>query len=271
MNQTESLLLIDEICKEKNIDINYLSLGWIRELKKDGKICHIVRNSFDLNPASAYNILNDKYATYEVLKNNGVNTLEHYIIFNPCIEKRKEFIKNIEKEVDEIYTKIGKKEVVVKANSSSEGKEVYKVNSKREILVIINDIFSRNFESISICPFENIECEYRVIFLDNEILYVYKKIAKDWKHNLSNGASIITNLENDEVLEDVKKLALKAGHATNSRFASIDISKKINGEIFVMEINASVCMSKFIENVENGREIAKNIYTKAINKMFLNS
>lgn len=35
-----------------------------------------------------------------------------------------------------------------------------------------------------------------------------------------------------------------------------------------MEINGAVCMSKFIETVPNGRQIAKEIYEKAIDKMF---
>lgn len=49
MEASTSLKLIDEICKEKGIDEKILSFGWVRELKKDGKICHIVDEAFDLN------------------------------------------------------------------------------------------------------------------------------------------------------------------------------------------------------------------------------
>lgn len=268
MKQGENLYLIDEICKEKGIEESFLSLGWIRELRKDGKICHIVRNSFDLNPSSCYHIVNDKYATYEVLKHHNISVLTHYIIFNPNAEGRGEFAGNLPTEVDEIFKKINKEKVVVKANTSSEGKQVFIANSREEAINIIQDLFKEHFLSVSICPFEQIECEYRVVFLDNEILYVYKKIARDWKHNLADGAKADIHLENDEKLEEVKQLALKAGKVTNARFVSIDISKRINGEIFVMEINGAVCMSKFIETVPNGRQIAKEIYEKAIDKMF---
>ena len=61
---------------------------------------------------------------------------------------------------------------------------------------------------------------------------------------------------------------MRAGKVTNARFVTIDVSKRTNGEIFVMEINGAVCMSKFIETVENGREIGRKIYEKAIDKMF---
>lgn len=268
MKQGENLYLIDEICREKGIEESFLSFGWIRELRKDGKICHIVRNSFDLNPASCYHIVNDKYATYEVLKHHNISVLTHYMIFNPKAEGRGEFAGNLNNEVDEIFKKINQEKVVVKANTSSEGKQVFIATSEEEAVTIIKTLFKENFLSVSICPFEEIECEYRVVFLDNEILYVYKKIARDWKHNLADGAYAITDLKNDEKLEAVKELALKAGKAVNARFVTIDISKRVNGEIFVMEINGAVCMSKFIEMVPNGRQIAQEIYEKAIDKMF---
>lgn len=305
MKKTETLKLIDEICEEQGIEETFLSFGWIRELKKDGKIVHIVGNAFDLNPASSYDIVNDKYATYEVLANNNINVIKHFMIFNP--NGRAEFAKDLEIEVDNILSEINGK-AVVKANTSSEGKEVFLVNSKEETIHIIKELFKRNFLSVSICPYIEIEAEYRVIYLDGEILYVYKKekpyvigdgissirkltssfeenaidskldfnyipkekekVIINWKHNLYNGAKIETNLENDLKLEEVKDLARKAGQATNIKFATIDISKKADGDIFVMEINGSVCMSKFIEQAKNGKAIAKKIYEKAIAKMF---
>lgn len=35
-----------------------------------------------------------------------------------------------------------------------------------------------------------------------------------------------------------------------------------------MEINSGACMTKFIDHVTEGRDLAKKIYTKAINIMF---
>lgn len=265
MEASTSLKLIDEICKEKGIDEKILSFGFIRELKKNGKICHIVDEAFDLNPAGSFLIVNDKYACFEVLENNGVNSLKHYMIFNP--EGRMKNVPKIDEEVDKAIEKYGTK-LVVKANDSSEGQEVYLVNGRQEAISKIEDIFSRHFLSLSICPFEEIEAEYRVICLDGEILCLYKKIAKGWKHNLSQGAKIVVDVENDDKIDEVKDLALRAFKAVNARFVSVDISQKSNGEIFVMEINGSVCMNKFIENAPNGKEIAKKVYGKALDKMF---
>ena len=95
-----------------------------------------------------------------------------------------------------------------------------------------------------------------------------EEITISWKHNLSNGATPIVIDENDEYIEQIKKVALLAGKVMNIKFASIDIALTSNKKILVMEINGSVCMNKFSEVIPNGYEISKNIYKKAIHKMF---
>ena len=104
-----------------------------------------------------------------------------------------------------------------------------------------------------------------------DLKYVPKdkeEVVVSWKHNLSNGAEPIVIDEKDEFIEKVKKVALDAGNALNIEFASIDVAKTKNNEIFVMEVNGSVCMNKFTEIIPNGYNIAKEIYSKAIDKMF---
>ena len=151
----------------------------------------------------------------------------------------------------------------------------------------------------------------RIIYLDGEILYIYKKkkpyvtgdgkskvrelinkkfkqepvdlsrnlsfdyipqeneeVTISWKHNLSSGAEPIIVDETDEFLPEIRRVALAAGEAMNIKFASIDVALINNKEILVMEVNGSVCMNKFAEIIPNGYEIAKEIYAKAIDKMF---
>lgn len=307
MEISTHLKIIDEICREKNIEETLLSFGWIRELKKEGKICHLVRNAFDLNPAGATSIVNDKYATYEVLKENNVEILEHVMLFNPTT--RKEFAGNLEKQAEEILKKFDG-QVVIKSNNSCQGKDVFLLDNKQDIVNKTKELFCSGADGVSACPFVDIESEYRVIYLDGNIEYVYKKekpfvigngknkvkqlieknniklefcenldmdyIPKEnekfiisWKHNLSLGAKPKIILSDDIYVEKVKNIALKAGKVTNVKFASIDISQGVDGEIFVMEINGAVCMSKFAEEIPEGYEITKKIYSKAIDKMFM--
>ena len=75
--------LLDDICKEKNIEKMVLSYDWIIELNKDGQIHHIIDSAFDLNTANAHTIANDKFATYAILSENNIPTIEHRMIFSP--------------------------------------------------------------------------------------------------------------------------------------------------------------------------------------------
>lgn len=263
---TVAMKLIDEICKEKGIEERFLSFGWIRELEKDGKIKHIVRNDFDLNPAACKNIVNDKFATYEVLKVHNVPTLEYNVIFNPTT--RGEYPSDIENKLHEYFVKYNGK-IVLKQNNSSEGKGVFLFETEEEAVSRIKEIFEKD-DNVNVCPFEEIDYEYRAVFLDGEVLFMYrkKKAETGWKHNLANGATPEAVLEDDIDRKKVEEIAKSAGKAVGARFVTVDISKTVDGRLFVMEINGCVCMSRFAKSFPNGMQISKGIYEKAIDKMF---
>lgn len=261
-NNTIAMKIIDEICKERGIEEKFLSFGWIRELKKDGRIVHIVRNHFDLNPASCMDIVNDKYATYEVLKENNVPSLEYNIIFNT--RTRGDFSKNIEEEVHK-YFELYNQKLVLKTNNSSEGLGVFLFENEQELVAKVKELFFKEKEfNINVCPFENIEEEYRAVYLDGEVLFLYKKVKSQnsWKHNLANGAIPAEVIGEDKY--KILQIAKSAGKAVNARFVTVDISKTVDGRFFVMEINGSVCMSRFAKLFPDGEKITKSIYEKAI-------
>ena len=83
-------IIIQELCSEMNIKMERLSYNWVFQLSKNGKIRHITRNHFDINPQATGDIANDKYATYEVLKSQDVPVIEHTMIFNPA--RRNQYI-----------------------------------------------------------------------------------------------------------------------------------------------------------------------------------
>lgn len=94
-----------------------------------------------------------------------------------------------------------------------------------------------------------------------------EKVEISWKHNLSGGA-IPTILEKGELYQKIEKLAKQAGKAMNMNFTTIDIIHTTDDKLYVMEMNSGVCGSIFAEVVDNGYEIIKNIYRKAIEELF---
>lgn len=302
--------IIDEICKEKNIEQKMLSFDWIRELKKDNKIHHIIRYQFDLNSANAYHIANDKYATYTVLKENNIPMIEHVMLFSPNTRSAyydENYIQKVKQMLIETDNKL-----IIKANDSCQGRDVYCVNNEKSAKKVIEKMFKENKDSISLCPYVDIDFEYRVVVLDGEVLYLYKKrkpfvvgngkntirelidekYSKDieftfvktlnfdyipfeneeiiisWKHNLSGGAEPVVVDENEENIDKIKNIAINAAKAIGIKFATVDIACTTQKELTVVEINGSVCMNKFAELIPDGYNIAKNIYSKAIDKMF---
>jgi len=91
---------IEEICQEKGIELEVLSYGWIRKLTKNGKSGFIIGNKFGLNDEVSFLIARDKYATFEILKNNNIPVIEHKMIFSPTKRSQyydESFIKEAER------------------------------------------------------------------------------------------------------------------------------------------------------------------------------
>lgn len=303
--------ILDELCEEKGIKQEKISFGWIRKLTKNNESHSLVRYEFDLNSAVSYEIAKDKYATYAMLKNNSVPIIEHSVVFNP-VSRSEYFDENFRLILELNLRKYGK--LVIKANDSCKGKDVYVFENVLDGIAIIEKLFKEGNPLVDICPYIDIKYEYRAVYLDGEIIYLYKKqkpsvigdgvktleelikekeetvempieiipdlnlkyvpkeneqIIISWKHNLSSGAEAIKVDSSDENYDKIIELAIKAGKSIGIRFASVDVVlENETDELMIMEINGSVCMNKFSETVENGYEIAKEIYSKALDKMF---
>ena len=297
--------LVKEICKELDIKYTFLSKNWITKLEKNNQVRYLSGNKFDLNGHALGNIMDDKYATYEVLNNLNIPVCHHIIFYrennlNPfaidCHTK------------EDLLTCFNKynSNVVIKPNRGSMGLGVYHITNVNDLYEKTNLLFKDNY-SISMCPFYNIKNEYRVIILDNEIKLLFKKINPvvigdgkstlkellikfnkgyysnidipnvipkkdevypyDFKFNLSRGSIASTDIDNN-LKNEISKLALNVSKKVGITFASIDIIETNNHELLVMEINSGVTIDKVTKYIKNGRNIAKEIYKEALIKMF---
>ena len=200
--------MIQELCQEMNIKIENLSYGWIFKLSKDDKVRYIT-GKFDINKTASSKIACDKYGTFEVLKSQNIPVIKHTMLFNP--EERKEYIK--EDEIwDIVYKEFDKdKKIVVKPNYGYEGKGVFLCNTLEETKEAVNLLLNRN-TSISICPFYDIEKEYRAFYLNGKILLIYEK---EKPLVIGNGK--------DDVKTLVKKLNLPNNEVVKNNLKKIDL------------------------------------------------
>ena len=299
-------IIIKEICEEKGINYNLLSRDWITMLEYKGKTRFISGFQFGLNDHALGNIMDDKFALYEVLHTKNIPVAEHHILFkntnnNDYAEGYNTF--NLVKDFYNIH-----KLIVIKANTGSCGTNVYKIEKEEDIEPILNQLFEHN-HSISYCPYYDIKSEYRMIVIDGEIQLIYKKkkpvvigngkdtirdllisfnrhyfsdklndsiydrvlnygevYEYDWRFNLSRGASATTDIS-DEIRGKLIEIKNQITSELKIGFASIDIIET-DDSFYVLEINSGVMTENIIEIIDNGKEIVKSIYTKAIDKMF---
>lgn len=85
-----------------------------------------------------------------------------------------------------------------------------------------------------------------------------------WKHNLGQGSR--PRQIADALRERLTDLACRCAGVLNLRFASVDIVQ-VADQHLVLEVNSGIMMETFARTAPDGREIAKRIYAKAVEKM----
>lgn len=295
--------LIEEICKEENIDYKLISEDWVMVLTKDNITKCISGYRFSLNDHALGSVIDDKYAFYDLCKINNLPIIEHNILFN----SNSKLGNNTNNLIDK-YFKEYNNDVVIKPNMGTEGTDVYHIKNKQELNNIINKLFETNF-SISMCPFYKIEKEYRVVVLNNKVELIfeknkpvvigdgnksikdllielnpyyfnnkiladkYNKILKigevfeyDWRFNLSKGATAKL-VEDTTLYEKLSNFALNVCQKIGGNFLSVDIIK-CKDNLYLMEANSGVCINKVCNFIDKDLKITKEIYRKAILSMF---
>ena len=156
--------LLDAICQDLGYQLTFISDGWLKVIKKDDKIRYISGYRFDNNLYALGEVMNDKGMFHDVLKYMKIPVIDQKIIFHDYNK-------------DEIINYFNKQnqEIIIKGNTGCAGKEVFKVNKIDNLFKIIDNLLLKEY-SISLCPYYDIQNEYRVIVLNNEIKLIFGKI-----------------------------------------------------------------------------------------------
>ena len=296
--------IIEELCKEKGIEYDLVSNGWIFVLKKDNKTKSIFGYKFDLNGYNAGTICDDKYATSELCKLLNIPVVDETIFYKPTNKKSYAKDGNTYESLLK-YFNDKDQDIVLKITKGTCGKDVYHIEDEAILEKVYNEIF-QDADTVCASPYYNVENEYRAIILNGEIKLMYKKVRPvvvgdghstiaellkefnpyyfrnyendivlkegeeykyGWKFNLAAGS--LPSFEIDEnIREDVSEIVLNTARQLNMNFCSVDVIKcKEEGKYYVMELNTGVMMNRFIKEIPDGYNIAKQIYSDAIDEM----
>ena len=258
--------LINEICTEQNIQVEYLSYDYILRLTKDGKPRHIFGPYWDINSASADRLACDKAGCYTILKSCGIPAIEHIVMFNPL---RWAYLISNEGNMPQAqaYFEANNRQIVIKPVDGAQGKDVYYCETLLAVERAIQTIFVAE-PQVALCPYYAIYTEYRVFYLNGRVHYMYGKTkGDDWKHNLSLGAKAY-EINDGNLRAKLAELAIKAAQSIGINFASIDIASLENNAHAIMEINSGVQAQHLLEQLPHRRKTIKTIYAEAISSMW---
>ena len=307
MNKERTVVtLLREIAEENGFDYRTFSYDWVKAFTKNGVSMYVYGYNFPINPTSFTQIANDKACTSEVLTANDIPNVEHSYFMCPNNIHYVKYL-GIEgnwKQMIVLLEKHGK--IICKPNSGTGGVGLRIINDEGDLEKAVHEMFSSE-STLCICPYYNIENEYRVIILDGEVQLIFRKVRP---HVIGNGVDNIASLcaksgkkadssmgidmsyiptdgeifeigwkhnlgqgSSPEVLTDgetydtVSKLALKTLSVLGGRFASVDCVS-IDGKYRVLEVNSGVMMDNFSTASNDNYIKAKSIYKAAIDKFF---
>lgn len=180
--------ILFEICKKNQIKIEKVENQSLYKLTKEDSFHFIWSRRFDINTAISCRIADNKYATYLILNSSNIPIV-------PCIKVPRmdtEDYRISKFSICEICSKLLNETgaVVIKPNNSYEGTDVFKCKTLKEVEQVLFQI-EKKYKYLLISPYIDATAEYRLFFLDNQILYAYKK---ERMHIVCDGVSTVAEL-----------------------------------------------------------------------------
>lgn len=227
--------MIKEICNELNIEFNIIADDWVMVLKSGYKLNVITGYKFPLNSHSVGMLFDDKGLLYEFCKLEDINIIEHKVFFE-----------NYKKEDAIKYFNDHKKEVILKGNLGTCGREVFKINDENTLIETMNKLMKSQY-SVSLCPYYHIDHEYRVFVLDNKIKLIYGKTRPI-------------------VFGDGKKTLLELAEEFNPLFYNDKKNQKFKKD-YIPKKNEKICLD-FRFNLANGAVPFIDINSNILSKLY---
>ena len=264
---------IEQACKEKGVLYSvHHDTGNLISIEINNSKHMFVNWTTPLNPQSIMQLCQDKDYFYSFYK-NIIKMPKTSSFLNPYSDEKYskylklktifEIIKSIEQ--DHNYP------IIIKKNRGSWGANVFKVNDTRELEKGLLKIFNMNSASFDyVClaqEFIEIKQEYRVIYLNGEHQFSYKKVIDDalFSNNLSPlhwEGSKSELVRDNETLKHIINFCSPIFDELMIPFCGLDVALDNTGKFWLIEANSSPGFDHIIEHQGN-KEIV-TLYKKMI-------
>lgn len=265
---------LKEWANTRGITCKTFSQDWIISIEDKAKKSLVYGYNFDLNSASASQIACDKAGLSDLLSDAGLPHVTHVLFTHPSLT-------GFASEADNwaLASEIAQRhnfELVCKPNQGSSGLDVFRVRNERDMQQAMQ-LLNRTKTGICLCPFYEIDAEYRIILLNGRALLAYEKVIPTvtgnggehvpitWKHNLAGGATprLLTETELSPLLPIARKALTIAG----LQLAAIDIIST-QGNLLILEVNCGIMLEHFAQNMAGGYDSACAVYDAILQEIF---
>ena len=247
-------------CQRSSIDFQAFSDDWVLRLTRDGKTRWIVGYKFDVNRSGAGEVAQDKVATYAALNAAGIDATPHYLVRSLPLELI---------HADNLHRTLDGVPVVAKPLEGTSGRDVTRFGTIDEALAMIR---SSGEPAWAVSPHYELQAEYRLVMLDGGVLLSYEKsqptLRGDLKlFNLAYGAVVI-DIGNEALLAQLSSIASRVMEATALRVAAVDIVRKLDGSLEVLEVNDGISMEHYARQSHEYETRAGAVYDAIVAAMF---
>lgn len=164
---------LTEIGRESGFSVSCDQHGWLITLERGEQRHRIFGYIWDLNPAAAVAVAQDKVATAGVLQAAAVPAVPHEIVFNP---QRRRGWSAPSGEIDRLrgFAEAWGWPLVVKTVRGSGGRGVHRVNDPIELERIVGALFATEL-AVALSPWIAIGSEIRAVLLGGTVMLAYRK------------------------------------------------------------------------------------------------
>lgn len=249
---------VTTICAAEDITVTWLSGSWIGRLEKATAVAYIYGYIFPLNNAVAGAIIRDKTASYEVLAQQNIPAVPHFLV------RRNGIPDNIN--LTDLALSLAPLPLVIKPSiGGSGGRHVYKCETNAELHAALAKVAEGN-KTIAVSPLVAVKREFRIIVLDGQVKAMYEKQRNHgaWHHNLRLGATP-QPVTDTTLAAQLRDFALKTTATLQARLAAVDIVETPEG-LAVMEVNGGIMLGHFSEYSPANHAVATALYQEIIIK-----
>lgn len=249
-----NMQLVKEVCEENRLSFVMLGKkGNILELKKSKKKYFFTYTTTPFNTEDVQHICNDKFITYQILESNSLMPRTKKYLrpdLDPAWHDTLDFSSLLEI-ISDIKDNF-KFPFIIKMNSGSLGRNVFKCENNKDIEKAVKMIFKEDWALLAQELVEKHK-EFRVMIVNNSVELVYTKGGSNFYY------------KGDKVFEDTKKFLVPLKRKINLGWAGLDVVLDKKKKLHLVEINTKPSL---ISAVRSGKkQEAKSLYKKALREI----